>query len=477
MALAVLLGDLPGPAERAGSGANSEHHRQGDAGGLPVQPPRQRCPPRYRRPRAARREFVIPDPPPASVLFVTGGSGITPVMSMLRTMARRGQLGTDGADVVHLHSAPTAADAMFAAELAELQRDHPGYRLTVRATRSDGTARSLPGWREQLLRLARPPDLGVRAGRDAGRGREGLGDRRVWWIGCTWNASPPRGSRRPAPVAPSPSRAAAPPWSVDAATSLLEAGERAGVQLPFGCRIGICHTCVVSLVDGRARDLRTGTEHEPGTQGADLRDRTQRRLRGGHLMAISDVEAFAHLTDADIEALPWQVNWTPSALDVEESLGEGDARYIMRTIASAERALEVAGRLLLALGSKRVGLVCRDRQPGAGQNHREHGDRPQRPARSVGLDERSGDPLLDLGVGHGGRRPSTGGSPTTSPTTSTPTSWAWTTTSATASCGSPATRPGKPRNTLNLFINGLARRRLRVGNRVAALGTRQGPQP
>ncbi|MDQ2628266.1 MAG: ferredoxin reductase, partial [Actinomycetota bacterium] len=49
---------------------------------------------------APQGEFVLPDPPPATVLFLTAGSGITPVMSMLRTLARR-----DGiTDVVHLHS-------------------------------------------------------------------------------------------------------------------------------------------------------------------------------------------------------------------------------------------------------------------------------------------------------------------------------------------------------------------------------------
>ena len=57
---------------------------------------------------------MLPDPAPASVLFLTAGSGITPVMSMLRTLARRGQLG----DVIHVHSAPTESDVMFAGELA-----------------------------------------------------------------------------------------------------------------------------------------------------------------------------------------------------------------------------------------------------------------------------------------------------------------------------------------------------------------------
>jgi hypothetical protein len=36
------------------------------------------------------------------------------------------------------------------------------------------------------------------------------------------------------------------------------AGEDAGATLPFGCRMGICHTCVGRLRSGRIRDLRTG---------------------------------------------------------------------------------------------------------------------------------------------------------------------------------------------------------------------------
>ena len=54
--------------------------------------------------------------------------------------------------------------------------------------------------------------------------------------------------------------------AADAATSLMDAGEKAGVQMPFGCRMGICQSCVVALVDGHVRDLRTGVEHEPGTR-------------------------------------------------------------------------------------------------------------------------------------------------------------------------------------------------------------------
>ena len=62
---------------------------------------------------APQGNFVMPDPAPAAVLFLTAGSGITPVISMLRTLSRRGQI----ADIEHVHSVPTEADALFADEL------------------------------------------------------------------------------------------------------------------------------------------------------------------------------------------------------------------------------------------------------------------------------------------------------------------------------------------------------------------------
>ena len=67
-------------------------------------------------------------------------------------------------------------------------------------------------------------------------------------------------------------------------------------------------------------------------------------------MAITDVEEFAHLTDADIENLGVELDAIRQ--DIEDSLGERDARYIRRTIAS-QRALEVAARALLAASSRR----------------------------------------------------------------------------------------------------------------------------
>jgi len=44
----------------------------------------------------------------------------------------------------------------------------------------------------------------------------------------------------------------------DGTTPLLDIAERAGVAVPHGCRMGICHTCDATLAGGCVRDLRTG---------------------------------------------------------------------------------------------------------------------------------------------------------------------------------------------------------------------------
>lgn len=219
---------------------------------------------------APQGNFVMPDPAPPAILFLTAGSGITPVMSMLRTMQRRNQFSGDpgirsaGIDVVHLHSAPTAADVMFADELHALARRQSGYRLTVRATRTDGRldlsrlADQVPDWQDRQTWACGPEGLLAEA--ETVWAAAGIADRlHVERFAAARRAAPGAGG------AVTFARSGV-TRTADAATTLLDAGEQAGVRMPFGCRMGICHTCVVSLVDGRVVDLRTGAESEPGSR-------------------------------------------------------------------------------------------------------------------------------------------------------------------------------------------------------------------
>ena len=105
-------------------------------------------------------DFVLPDPPPAKMLFLVGGSGITPVMAMLRTLDRRSR-GDSRAmpDVVMHYSSPTPDRMIFRDELADLEARHDS--LTVHRLHTDidgvleladaskGLDRICPDWRER----------------------------------------------------------------------------------------------------------------------------------------------------------------------------------------------------------------------------------------------------------------------------------------------------------------------------------------
>lgn len=209
---------------------------------------------------APQGNFVLTDPAPPSILFLTAGSGITPVMSMLRTLVRRNQIG----DITHLHSAPTESDVMFATELAALGADQPGYRLRVRETRTQGRLdlsrldAEVPDWRDRQTWACGPEGMLNQA--EKVWSSAGIGDR-LHLERFAVSKAAPAGAGGTVTFARSGRSVAA-----DAATSVMDAGEGVGVQMPFGCRMGICQSCVVELVDGHVRDLRTGLEHDPGTR-------------------------------------------------------------------------------------------------------------------------------------------------------------------------------------------------------------------
>jgi ferredoxin-NADP reductase len=206
--------------------------------------------------------FTLPQKLPERLLFISAGSGITPIMSMLRSISA----GRRCADVVHIHCAHTRDTVIFGEELRALARADDGYRLHERITGEQGrvTAEHLDAlcgdWREREAFLCGPPAL-LSAMRDRWR-REGdparlhvehfQPDERV--------GDAERGTGGTISFRRSGLEA-----SSDGEQPILAAGESAGVTLPFGCRMGICHSCVGRLRAGQVRDLRTGRVHgQPG---------------------------------------------------------------------------------------------------------------------------------------------------------------------------------------------------------------------
>jgi ferredoxin-NADP reductase len=209
--------------------------------------------------------FVLPDPPPEKVLFVSAGSGITPIMSMLRSMHRDDAVD----DVVHLHSARDEEGVIFAELLRKIDAAHPGYRLHLRITGRDGRVAPAdldelcPDWRERHAFLSGPaPMLEAMCERWEREGDPDLlaMERFQPVIG----GEPGLGEGGAVRFLKSAIEA-----SCDSGTPILVGGEEAGATLPYGCRMGICHTCVGKLCNGKVRDLRTGKVH--GSEGEMIR--------------------------------------------------------------------------------------------------------------------------------------------------------------------------------------------------------------
>lgn len=206
--------------------------------------------------RAAQGEFVLPNPVPPRLLFLTAGSGITPVMGILRTLAARGTMP----DVVLVHSAPTPTAAIFSPELRHLCELFPTLRLHQRHTKTEGrlTLADLPAW---------CPDWQHRQVWACGPNQMLDQIERHWQAAGHGDQLHVERFRPPALPAGAGNanrvRFARTGREVDAdqATPLLAVGEDAGVVMPSGCRMGICFGCVIPLTYGQVRDLRTGQVH------------------------------------------------------------------------------------------------------------------------------------------------------------------------------------------------------------------------
>jgi len=186
-------------------------------------------------------------------------------MSMLRSLDRRGELG----DVVVIHSVHTRDQTMFGSVLEDLDGRHEQMRLDLRLTSEHGRMSPsdldelCPDWREREAFCSGPGEL-----LDALIEHwEDNGDPdRLHFERFQPKISGDGGEGEGGEVSFLESETTT---ECDGGTPILEAGEKAGLKLAYGCRIGICHTCVGTLKSGKLRDLRSGEVTEP--TGQDVR--------------------------------------------------------------------------------------------------------------------------------------------------------------------------------------------------------------
>jgi ferredoxin-NADP reductase len=206
-------------------------------------------------------EFRLPYPRPDKLLFISAGSGVTPIWAMVRNLT----------DAKHFHSCHDADDFIFGKHLRKLHEGNEGYHLHEHHTGSDERIKPgdldelFPDWKERETFLSGPPEM-LEAMKDRW---EEDGDPDRLHLERFQPVIGGEGTKDAGEGGTVRFRVTEIEGESDGKTPILECGENAGAKLPFGCRMGICHTCVGKLAEGKVRDLRTGEVH--GDEGQMIR--------------------------------------------------------------------------------------------------------------------------------------------------------------------------------------------------------------
>ena len=189
-------------------------------------------------------DFVLPEPVPQRLLLIAGGSGITPIMSMARTLRDRGFPG----EITVLHYVRTLTEACYRAELAQSD----GIRVLYGCTGGDGGELSGHLTGAHLAKAMAEPDAVYVCGPHA-------------LVGAVREHHPNAIAESFAPPARTVSASGGTVRFHDSGIradddgrSLLEQAEAAGLAPQSGCRMGICHTCTCRKLRGTVRNLNTG---------------------------------------------------------------------------------------------------------------------------------------------------------------------------------------------------------------------------
>jgi ferredoxin-NADP reductase len=221
-------------------------------------------------------QFYFDETVHKSIVLMAAGSGITPMISMLRYIDDL-KLATS---VTLLYCVRTAADVIFQTELARLGRSLPNFKYEVCLSRPDPTWKGHSGRLTEEFVFQHVTDLnsptfflcGPRGFMDSAR-----------QILSTLGVDPDRilqesfgESKRSTEPRPEEGRPAETVVFIhsqkvcqaSAGSTLLDLAERNGVQIPYGCRQGLCGTCATRVLSGTVQmDVEAGLTAEQKNAG------------------------------------------------------------------------------------------------------------------------------------------------------------------------------------------------------------------
>lgn len=210
-------------------------------------------------------EMTLPASPTSRWLFLAAGSGITPLMAMVRALAAQGM----PAPLSLVYAARTRADLCFVEELRALASTHPAFNVHFALSREAACARDESSGRIDADLLAnRVPGLAqcevfaCGPGGFVAHARELLAGQ-VRSFQCEAFTPPPRVVEEGGHVQLTLA-ASGRTLTVPRGVPLLDALEAEGLKPAHGCRMGICNTCACGKRSGTTRQLHTGdVQHEP----------------------------------------------------------------------------------------------------------------------------------------------------------------------------------------------------------------------
>ena len=214
--------------------------------------------------------FTLPVERPDRMIFISGGSGITPVLSMLRTLVAENYRG----HVDFIHYARNADDHPYARELGAIAADQPEWNIDTRYTRPTGDRSSAEHFRPEHLPTTHIADTPVfLCGPSALHNsvRDHLTD-----IGAIDNLHIEQfvlieaADDDDAPARGQLSFSASGKNAPNNGASILEQAENAGLQPEFGCRMGICFSCSAIKRSGMTKNILTGDTDTESDQHIQL---------------------------------------------------------------------------------------------------------------------------------------------------------------------------------------------------------------
>ena len=218
----------------------------------------------------AEGEFALPAERPEHIVLISGGSGITPLMSMLRTLCDEGHTGP----ITFLHYNNRSEDQLYADELQQLATRHRNIAL-LRCYAHDHNGElqglfqsshvldSVSNLADAETFLCGPP--GLMQSVEAAYAAHDL-SARLHVERFTPAQAPPASDNADGDVRFSRSERIA----ANNGQTLLEQAEEAGLRPEHGCRMGVCYACTCRKTSGRVRDLRTGQLGDDGEQDIQI---------------------------------------------------------------------------------------------------------------------------------------------------------------------------------------------------------------